>query len=390
MMNPARLKVAPPDPYVFKSPLRRKIAAGMDFLGSLFNSPSGVSVDWTRVKKIAVLRLDHLGDVLLALPFLESLQRQLPQAPVDFYLGPWAEGLKELFPVPVNVKLFAAPWFDRSGPLMGSAEGVRALSNSLREGGYDAVIDLRGDFRHIRAMKRAGIPVRVGQGITGGRFWLTHPLEYRPGLHEIDRNLDVLAQMGLQTQGSSAFPRLLSRPQDEKAAEEAMSSHEVRRPFIAIHATCQASAKRWNEERWRSLVERLPADKDIVVTGSAGEREEAEKIFGPAGKRVIFAMGTLSLPGLAAFLKKASLFIGVDSAPAHIAAAMGTPVLSLFSGTNLTAQWGPRGRRVTLLQKETSCSPCERAVCPLENQCMEMIGLDEVLEKAKALLEGGQ
>jgi ADP-heptose:LPS heptosyltransferase len=88
------------------------------------------------------------------------------------------------------------------------------------------------------------------------------------------------------------------------------------------------------------------------------------------------ATGGLSLEGLAAFLPRCVALASVDSGPAHLATALGVPVLALYSGTNLAAQWGPRGRRVALLRSDTPCSPCELTDCPFQNACMAGIAVD--------------
>lgn len=215
---------------------------------------------------------------------------------------------------------------------------------------------------------------------------MTHPLIYRSGLHEIERNLDALVQLGLKKGPEKSWPRLVVKGSEEKAASTKLRSLGIKGPFAVLHATCAAPAKRWPKENWKVLVEKLPAQMTVLIVGSKSEEEDASQIFGACRRKVVFAMGTFPLAVLAAVLKKCSLFIGVDSAPAHIAAAVGAPVVSLFSGTNEASQWGPRGSHVEILQKKTPCSPCERTVCPIGHDCMVQIGVEKVLDRAKSLL----
>jgi heptosyltransferase-2 len=383
--NPIDLKVNPDSPYVFKSAVKRAAARWIDGLAQKLLKAMP-PVDWSKVGRVAVLRLDHIGDVLMALPALEALSRALPHAQIDFWVGPWAKEIADLLPSREEFKIIPAPWFDRSKDRVSSRAGIAELSEKIREGRYDAAIDLRGDFRHGLALWRAGVPVRAGQTRTGGRFFLTHPLLHRPAFHEIDQNLDILRQLGISIEAEKPESSLIPRPEDIQSARQIRESLGLTRPLIALHATCLAPAKRWPEDHWRALVGVFPEEVELVVIGSVGEAGDAKRIFEACGKRIIFAMGVFSLPVLAAFLKDCELLIGVDSAPAHIASAVGTPLISLFSGTNVAAQWAPRGKKVTVIQKVPSCSPCERTSCPFDNECMRQITVEEVLKALKIYL----
>jgi ADP-heptose:LPS heptosyltransferase len=382
-IRPENLRLDPDRLYTFKSPLKMAIARTVDTIGSWFFSPSGQSVDWKSIKKIAVLRLDHLGDVILALPAIKALEEALPQAQVDFIVGPWAKDIVEMAGLRSTPKVFSACWFAREG----SKNRGRKLTELLREGQYDTVIELRGDFRHILAMYRAGIRFRVGLAKTGLGFLLTHRLVYRPGQHEMKRNLDTLEQAGIQLSNKQEYPQLYTRKKDEETQREIRQKLGITRPVIAIHATCAATSKRWPVSNWQQLIDRLPEDMDVAMIGTDLEKSGVEEIQKGCHRRVFLTAGALNLPNLSAFLKESRLFIGVDSGPAHIAAAVGTPVVSLYSGTNVVDQWGPRGPKVTIIQKTPSCSPCELTVCPIGNECMNQIGVEEVLGSVTKSLE---
>jgi ADP-heptose:LPS heptosyltransferase len=385
-MNLIELKQDPDRPYFFKSPIKTLLIHFIDTIGSFFFHEKKAPIVWRDIKKIAVLRLDHLGDVLLALPFLEAMKMSLPQADIILYAAPWAEEIVRLSGLKIGIKVFNAPWFDRANLQPWSLKGIQSLSRNLAMGGYDAVIDLRGDLRHIIAMKRSGIPIRIGQKRTGGGFLLTHPLFYRKGLHETDRNLEISPQLGLENPIGNPWPKIFPTEENRISEMKVQKSLGITKSVIALHCTCMASAKRWGDEKWRKLAGSLPEEVDIVVVGSKNEREEAERIFRGCQRKVVLAMGVFSLGELAAFLKNSKLFIGVDSAPAHIAAAVGTPVISLFSGTNEAAQWSPRGINVTVIQKATPCSPCELITCPIANECMNQITVEEVRKKVDVYL----
>ena len=260
------------------------------------------------------------------------------------------------------------------------------MERVLREGAYDAAIELRGDFRHILAMANTGIKYRVGLARTGLGFLLTHRLEYQPGQHEIERNLESLRQMGIEISRKAKFPQLYPRKIDDLNQKKVRKKLGITHPVLAVHATCFALAKRWPIASWAQLLDKLPKKIDVVLIGAESEKTDMETIQKACRRKIFLTAGLLSLPELTAFLKKSKLFIGVDSGPAHIAAAVGIPVLSLYSGTNQKEQWGPMGSKVTVIQKKPACSPCERLVCPIGNECMNLIRVDEVLKQVERIL----
>lgn len=382
--NPESVRVSPPNPYVFRLSWKRRFMALVDLVGGcLFAFRATRRIQWEKLERVAVLRLDHLGDVILALPFLEAIKRLAPQAEIDFYVGPWAEPAVPLSNLPIRPVIFSARWFDRSNDKSGS-KGIKELARTLKAGKYDLAFDLRGDLRHALSMWMAGIPHRVGYGITGGKFLFTQPIQYQGVMHETDRDLDLLTQAGGIVE-KGTYARFYPDEAAKKRARAVKKELGLSRPVIALHATCAATAKRWPEENWRALIGRLPEKYDLVMVGASNEKSDMERIVRGLPRKVFLTAGSLDLPALAAFLSEASLFIGVDSGPAHVAAAVDIPVLSLFSGTNSAAQWSPRGENVTVIQKPPVCSPCARTVCPLEHQCMTSITVQEVIDRADLL-----
>ncbi len=382
---PSFFAVKPPGPYAFKSPLKRALVHGMDALGSLLMQPPRKPIDWLFVQRVAVLRLDHLGDVLLTLPALKALREELPRAQIDFITGPWGLEAAKMGGQADRVLVFEAPWFAR--PARAGVWGAtEALSRLLRAGGYDAVIDFRGDLRHAWAARKAGIPLRIGQALTGGRFLLTHPARYYSNLHEIEQNISLLRQAGLFPRALPSWPVFKAGEEDTRTVEKVKRELGLGENFIVLHPLPATPAKRWMAEKWGQLIDGLPGDFDVVMIGVQTDAAYLEEIQKGCRRKVISAAGLFTLPQLAAFLGQCRLFIGVDSGPAHIAAAVGVPVISLFSGTNRVCQWAPWGSQVTVLQKETECSPCELQECPFGNECMRRIEVGEVLSLVKPFL----
>ena len=375
------LRVPRPDPYVYKSPLKRAAAGLLDMAGDFWLAPQASPVDWGAVKRVAVLRLDHLGDLLNCFPLLKELRRRLPSAQIDLFVGPWGAELAQLCKDVDSVQVVDAPWFRRPERVQWPWAEIRALGKKIKAGNYDLGIELRGDLRHHLALWLSGTPSRLGQAVTAGRFLLSHPVAYDASLHEIDQNLAVIGARP----GASVS---LSVPASARSeAKKVMAALKLKKNFVAVQAACGTAAKRWIPGRWAELIKSLPASTQVVLLGAANEKEEMLSIAHQCGLRQPkVAAGMLSLTGLAAFVQEAKLVISVDSGPAHLAAAVGTPVLGLYSGTNLVSQWGLRGKNAHILRAEVPCSPCELTACPYANECMRRISTKEAAAAARELL----
>ncbi len=381
----ARLRQALAGPYAFRSPWKRAAAAALDRAGSLLPRPRPRPADWGRVRRVAVLRTDHLGDLLLLLPFLARLRRALPGARIDLWTGPWGAELAACFPDVDAVRVAQAPWFRRPGPGRGTLAGVVSLARDLARGGYDAAFDPKGDFRHILALTLARVPVRVGFGRTGGGFLLTTRGAWDPDRHESAQSL-ALADAALVPEAPAARPRLAFPEAAQREAEGLARELGVGPDTALVQVGCGAPARLWPTEHWVRLLEGL--GRPVCLLGSSGERDALEDLGRRLRRRPGLAAGRLGLGGLGAFMARAGLFIGVDSGPAHLAAALGLPTLSLFSGTNRAAQWAPQGARVAVLAADPPpCSPCGLGECPYGNACMRALDPDAALAAARKLLE---
>jgi ADP-heptose:LPS heptosyltransferase len=401
----ASYRAQPQSPYrAYRKPGQRALARGIDLAGSALAGPwarRGAALDWGSLRKVAVLRLDHLGDVVHALPALQALRLALPKAELTLVCGPWAVELAALSPAPHRVMSFDAPWFHRPRREGWPWGAIAGLGRLLKAQGFDAAFELRGEPRHLLALGLSGIPFRAGQALGPGGFLLHARARFIEGAHEQAQNLGTLLQAGLP------WPKA-SRPLDAASLLAAAPLPKLRIPArglaearalakglklkprpLALQVTCGTSAKRWPEESWVRLINSLPTGLAPVILGGPGEEGQALALAARCRRKPAVAAGRLSLPGLAALLSSCRALVSLDSGPAHLAAGLGTPTLVLWSGTNEAWQWAPRGKRVRLVQAAPpDCSPCELADCPLGHACMAGLAVEDALASLKALLAG--
>jgi ADP-heptose:LPS heptosyltransferase len=353
-------------------------AIGWSVVGLLRAVPTRSPV----IRSILLVQLDHLGDAILSTGLLRGLRGAYPEARIDVLASP---ANAEFFELLVEVDRVFVSRVTRfgGGHVFGWIWSMLHWGWRLRRQAYDLAIDARGDFPAAVILRLCGAPVRLGWGSGGGGFLLTHQADFVWGRHEVLSRQALLHQLGIAPPDAEpAWPPLVAA---SSAAREAMhQTLDPTRPLMVLHVGAGTSAKRWSAEHWRELIGRLLLADDlcIVLVGSAAEGQCLGAFRGLRNW-----CGKLSIDELTALIERADLLIGGDSAPAHLAAAVGTPALVLFSGTNRPEQWRPWGQRVRVLKHVTACSPCHRHHCPLaDHPCLSGLPPATVLAAAQELL----
>jgi lipopolysaccharide heptosyltransferase II len=365
------------------------------------------------VQSILVVQLDHLGDAVMSLGLLRALRGHFAQARIHVLASSSNDELFAMSGLVDHVHVMQQTRFSRRGGLAWIAEIIR-WGRRLRRHRFDLAIDVRGELPHALLMWVSRARRRVGWACGGGGFLLTERATYVPGRHEVMSRAALADLLGIDS-NHNPLPRIkpveaaLRRVDDQlrtawsavtQAGWPSSSHHQgacaPRSPMVALHLGAGTAAKRWPAESWRILVERLTCtlDASVVLLGTREDDEAgaiiARSIAAAAGARCLNLVGRLSLTSLAALLYRADLMIGADSGPAHIAAAVGTPVLALFSGTNDPEQWKPWGADVLVLRRPPACTPCHRETCAwADHPCMTGITVDMVMRAATEKLSGG-
>ena len=352
--------------------------------------------DETRV--ILLVQLDHMGDAVITSPMLPALRARYPQASIEVLAGTWNRELFEAMPEVDHVHVSRVNRFSRTGRF-GWMLATLWWGFWLRRRRVDLAIDVRGEFPLALILWLCGARRRIGWNAGGGGFLLTHSPRYVPGRPEIESRWALLRELGIETTGHQRPPKPQFRPTDvarerivRRLAAAAAEQQDWRRPIV-LHVGAGSEAKRWPIQHWRELAGRLTVEegRQVVLVGGPGDRAVARRIMGSGPWPGLFDWtGRLGIVELAALAQRAELLVGADSGPAHLAAAVGTPVVVLFSGTNRSRQWQPRGRSVRVLRHRVACQPCHRSRCGLaDHPCMRGIGPQTVLAAVRRQLRLG-
>lgn len=318
-----------------------------------------------------VVQTAFLGDVVLTTPLLTALADQ--HGPVDVVVTPGAVPLLEGHPAVREVIRY-----DKKGRDAGLA-GVRRMGGLLRARRYARAYLPHRSWRSAVLALLARVPERVGFADSPAAITYTTRVTRAPTGHEVER---LLALAGRRTRETPPVSLPLSA-EDEAAAERWLALHGVPSGFSAI-----APGATWGTKRWPYYPGLAAAlDGPVVIVGGIDDAALAAEIAAAAPGRSWSAAGALSVRGSAALIKRARVLITNDSAPLHLATAVGTPQVALFGPTAPEQGFGPRGTRsLALGHAGLACRPCSThgpQVCPLgHHRCMRELPVETVAEAA--------
>jgi len=313
-----------------------------------------------------VVQTAFLGDVVLTTALFSALAAD--QGPVDVVTTPIAASLIETHPAVRKV----IP-YDKRGSDRGWA-GLRNLARRLRTERYERAYLPHRSLRTATLGVLAGIPTRIG--FSGAWSFLYTEARPKPALgHESDRLL------ALADKPPGVYPPQL-RP---TAADEQAAAALIDGAFVAL-----APGSIWGTKRWAGYSELAAAlDAPVVVLGGRDDAALADQVVAAAPGRAYSAAGTLGLRTSAALIARAGVLVTNDSAPLHLATAVGTPVVAIFGPTVPGFGFGPRGPRDAIVEYPSlACRPCSAhgpQVCPLgHHRCMRELSVASVLAAVAA------
>ena len=353
-------------------------------------------------RRILVVKLDHLGDTLLATPALRALRESWPGVPIDAVVHPGSGVLLEGSLLVDRVFAYDSPRFRRGAGAGDAERGERdrqdALLRLLAPERYDWVLEFRGDEWTAGPLLRALRPVRRhDRGTVRVLDWLSRRMgrlrgrKPAPPLHEIDTNLAIVRptlSRWPDTPRVEAPPWPHAALELERVARDLAPGFDPRRPYAVIQLGATWAPRAWRAERFGAVAAALRTayDASVVVIGAAEEAPlRAAFLAGGGPADSAFFFGALSIPAVGALLRRAGLFVGSDGGMAHLAAACGTPSLVLF-GPQSPARFGPRGTGIVVLHRPVECFPCAQVVCVHpENPCVNLTTVEEAVTVAKRL-----
>jgi ADP-heptose:LPS heptosyltransferase len=339
-------------------------------------------------RTVALVRASRIGDFVCATPAFRALRVAVPGARITLIALPMIRALAERSPHLDRFEAF--PGYPGIAEQRFDARRAARFFRKMQAERFDLAVQMHGSGVNsnpftlmLGARATAGF---VREGDPPGRLAAALPVP--GGLHEVRRVLALMTFLGASSRGErTEFPL---RPEDHAEAEALLAGAE--RPLIGLHPSAREATKRWAPGRFAAVGAALRRGHGgtVVVLGGPEERPLVQEVARGAGPPCIGLAGRTSLPVLGGVIARLAVLVTNDSGPAHIAYALGTPTVTIFGGTD-PAVWGPPpDTRHAVLAHEVPCRPCDHAVCPVGDLCLEGVTVRQVVEAAERVLIGDQ
>jgi ADP-heptose:LPS heptosyltransferase len=323
---------------------------------------------------VLAVRLDNDGDVLLAGPAIRALAAGASR--VSLLCGPRGRQAAALLPGVDEIVCWRAPWIDPEPDPVERAD-VEALVRRLAELRVDRAV-IFGSFHQsplptALVLRLAGVPWIAATSVDypGSLLDLRHRID--DDVHEVERALDLARAAGYA----------LPADDDDRLRVDMRALEVPTQPYVAVHPGASVPARAWDPDRYVELVAALIAGgRRVVITGSAAERTLTAYVARDAG---VDLGGATTFAGLAGLLAAADAVVVGNTGPAHLAAAVGTPVVSLFAPTVPAVRWRPWRVPHELLLVDVECAGCRARVCPVPGHPCLDVRVEDVVEAVDRL-----
>lgn len=347
--------------------------------------------------KIIIIDLLYLGDLLFATPFIRNLRKNYPQARIDMVVNSNFFSIIENNPYLDNIYAY-----DKKLSIAESWQFARRLNNN----NYDLGLNIHGNWRTALLLKIINPDYCAGFGGKGRGIFLDYKLQPAKGVHMVEAYLQFLRKMGLK-QFDDRGPELTVNKQARRRMKELLAenisevnsgkakssiSKKIKNNrknnmtdnscyrLIGFNTGGSWPTKRWTKSNFAGLADEFQAKEKnrVVFLGGPGDVERVQAIVNLMKTEPVIAAGKTTLKELAALTGKCDLVISGDSGPAHVAAAVGTPTLTIF-GPSDEKKYRPYGKNHKIIKTAIDCRPCGEHQCRVgHHKCMTEIGVDDV------------
>ena len=337
------------------------------------------------IREILVRGTNWIGDAVMTLPAVAAIRKTWPQAQISILAKPWVADIYRESNDVDRILNFEDPG-RHQGPF-----GKIRLAGELRKYRFDMAILLQNAIEAAIITRLAGIPIRAGYNSDTRGWLLTHAVRRTPAIrkiHQIDYYLEIVKVLGCNSAGRNL--RLDLRSDTRSLADEWVEKPESQHQMIIGMApgATYGPAKRWPVDRFAAVAAEIISESEatIILFGSKQDQDVTDAIATTIQGHCLNLAGKTSVGEVMALIARCHAFITNDSGLMHVAGALNVPTIAIFGSTNPVTT-SPPGERNIIIRKPVDCSPCLKTVCPTDFRCMNLIGVEEVVDAVRQAIK---
>ena len=347
-----------------------------------------IALQRDQIKSVVVRVPNWVGDAVMLVPALRELRRVLPTANITLVSRP---GTADIF--------LDADFIDEV--LTYDRLGLSSAWNQVREWQrrkFDLAVLFQNAFEAAAIAFLARAPIRIGYDTEKRRALLSHSLPlpvWKNERHESFYYLNIVAELERLMCGTSSVESIapdftLAVSEDRKRKARRFVHEEGERFGAPLVLLCPGSinsrAKRWPTDRYAALADRfIESGANVALIGSPAELDVSRQVCERAVHQPMLLTGKTTVADATAIISIADVLITNDTGPAHIGAALNTPTVVIFGPTNPLTTY-PFSPNAAIIRHPPECAPCMLRDCPIDHRCMTAITVDEVFERACAIM----
>lgn len=351
---------------------------------------------WREARNILVVRLDNLGDVVMTTPALTAIRHAAPDVRLTLLTSRAGAAARQHLPVIDDAIVYDAPWVKGAPSSPRGLQADQRMISRLACERFDAAIIFtvctQSALPAAMLCRLAGIPLRLAHSRENPYDLLTdwvHDTEVcETGMrHEVERQLALVRSVGFHADDKHLLFRYRVADVLNMRRKFEQAGGDLRRPYVVVHPGASAASRRWPAARFGTAADAIATTTDCQVVFTGGRGEDALVAEARAGMRQpgFSLTGQLTLGELAALIAGAQVTLCNNSGPAHIAAAVGAPVVVLYALTN--PQHTPWKGRSRVLNHDVPCRNCLQSACPdAQHPCLNLVQSDEVSDAALEMI----
>lgn len=346
-------------------------------------------------ERILIVKPSSLGDLIHTLPVLHGLRVRYPDARISWLVADSFASFIENHPDLNDVIRFDRKLYGMVGRGLKPSVAFVEFVRSLRNEDFDLAIDVQGLFRSGFLTMATGAPVRVGYSSAremASIFYTHRVCDDQAEMHAADRNYLLGRTLGFAEVAMEFNLAVTAEERHTAARSLSAAGLGADEPFVAVLPGARWETKRWAPGRFAAMIDRVQADHKTrsVLLGAPDEQTVCGSIAEAAVSTPVNLAGRTGLRDVVAILERAAVVVAHDSAPMHMAAAMGRPLVAILGPTN-PSRTGPYRMRPAVLQADLPCVPCylkKLDECGYHHECMGSVEVNDVVNRVgRGLLE---